>query len=253
MLLYVQEDVEVARRRAARACFALAGQADTRAGIDAGRYLDIELLGKIDPPFPAATAAGIGDDFAATVAIGAGALDHEEALFRAHLADARAQIAGPRPRTRPRTGAVAILARLRDFDLDLRILAVEGVFQADLHVVAKVRAAPRLRAPGAAEGLAEDGFEDIADIAEIRTRMAAAAPALREGGMAVAIVGRAFLRILETVVGDADRLELRLALVAARIAVRVMLHRKLAIGGLDRPAIRVARDAEYFVEVDFGG
>ena len=83
--------------------------------------------------------------------------------------------------------------------------------------------------------------------------MAAAATALLEGGMAIAIVGRAFLRILEAIVSDADRLEFRLALAAARIAVRVMLHRELAIGGFDHRPIRIARDAEYFVKVDFGG
>ena len=91
----------------------------------------------------------------------------------------------------------------------------------------------------------------IADIPEIAARMTAAA--LLERGMAIAIVGRAFLRVLEAVIGDADRLEFRLALAASRIAVRVMLHRELAIGGFDGPPVRIARNAKDFVKVDFGG
>ena len=146
---------------------------------------------------------------------------------------------------------MAIVTRLRDLDLDLGILAVESFFQADLHVVAKIGAAARLGASAPAEGLAEDRLEDIADIPEIAARMTAAA--LLERGMAIAIVGRAFLRVLEAVIGDADRLEFRLALAASRIAVRVVLHRELAIGGFDGPPVRIARNAEDFVEVDFGG
>ena len=157
----------------------------------------------------------------------------------------------PEHRLQARAGAVAIVARLRDFDLDLRVLAVEGFFQADLHIVAKIGASARLRASAATEGLAEDRLEDIADIPEIAARMTAAA--LLERGVAIAIVGRAFLRVLEAIVGDADRLEFRLALAASRIAVRVVLHRELAIGGFDRPPVRIARDAEDFVKVDFGG
>ena len=69
--------------------------------------------------------------------------------------------------------------------------------------------------------------------------------------MAETVIGGALLRVLQAIVGDADRLELRLALSAARIAVRVMLHGELAIGRLDGLVVRSALDPEQFVEIDF--
>ena len=136
---------------------------------------------------------------------------------------------------------MAIVTLLRDLDLDLGVLAVKSLFQRDLHVVAQIGAAARPALGAAAEGLAEDGLEDIADIAEALLA-STAAHALLEGFHAVAVVGRALLRVLEAIVGDADRLELGLAVRAAWIAIRVMLHRKLAIGGFDGAAVRIARD-----------
>src|SRR5690606_8132487 len=92
--LHMDEDVEVARRRAARACLALARQADTGALVDAGGYVDLKRLSLVDATLAPAFGAGIGDHLARAMASGTGALDHEEALLRADLAAAAALTAG---------------------------------------------------------------------------------------------------------------------------------------------------------------
>src|SRR3546814_8564393 len=74
-----------------------------------------------------------------------------------------------------------------------------------------------------------------------------------EGGMTEAVIGRALLRILEAIIGLVDRLELGLVLLAPAMFVRVQIDREAAIGGLDRPRIRIARAAGQFVIIDLGG
>ena len=103
----------------------------------------------------------------------------------------------------------------------------------------------------ATEGTAEDRLEDIADIAKIRMRSAPTAAVL-EGSVAEAVISGALLRVLEHIVGGADGLEARFRLGIARIAIRVPLHGKLAIGRFDRRVIRAAINTQQFVKVGFG-
>jgi hypothetical protein len=70
--------------------------------------------------------------------------------------------------------------------------------------------------------------------------------------VAEAVVGGALLLVLEDVVGLVDLLEPGLAVLVAGIAVRVPLHRELAIGGLEFAVGRGARHFEEFVVVGFG-
>ena len=137
-----------------------------------GGHVDVERLLAVDPPLAAAVAAWAFDHLAAAVAVGAGALDHEEALLGADLAVARSTGCSGARRCRGRARAVARLAGLADLDLDLARLAVERLVEADLHVVAQVGAAARLLPP-AAERAAEDGLEDVAEIAEVAALVAA--------------------------------------------------------------------------------
>jgi hypothetical protein len=67
--------------------------------------------------------------------------------------------------------------------------------------------------------------------------------------VAVAIVGRALVRILEDLVGLVELLELVLAILVARIAVGMMLHRELAKRGLDLRVVRRAFNAEGLVKI----
>ncbi len=70
--------------------------------------------------------------------------------------------------------------------------------------------------------------------------------------MAILIVGRALLRILEAIIGLGDRLELGLGLGIAGIAIGMVDHRQTAIGRFDRRAVRGALAFEQFVEIDVG-
>ena len=98
MRLDRQENVEIARRAAAHARLALAGEADARAVLDAGRNIDRQRALARHAARAGAPVAGIVDRLAAAVAGRAGALDGEEALLRADAAVARAGLAGRRLR-----------------------------------------------------------------------------------------------------------------------------------------------------------
>src|SRR5690606_4861515 len=52
-------------------------------------------------------------------------------------------------------------------------------------------------------------------------------------------------------VSGAYRLELVLVVLAAAVAIGMILHRQLAIGGLDRRPVRIAGDAENLVKICF--
>src|SRR5690606_5750378 len=140
----------------------------------------------------------------ASVAVGAWALDNEQPLMRADLAAPGAQVAAAGAGAFRRARAVTGLAGDRDFDLGLRVLAVERVVEADLQVVAQVRAASRALPLAAAERAAEDGLENVAEVGEVGALPAPRAHPLLERGVAEAVIGGALLRILEALIRLAD-------------------------------------------------
>src|SRR4051812_47578689 len=81
-----EENIEIARRRAAQARFALAGETDARAFLDAGGNVDAERALAPHAALAAARLARLLDDLALAVTARTGALDGEEALLRANLA-----------------------------------------------------------------------------------------------------------------------------------------------------------------------
>jgi hypothetical protein len=70
--------------------------------------------------------------------------------------------------------------------------------------------------------------------------------------VAETVIGGALVAVLEHVIGLVDFLELVLAFVVARIAIRVVLHGELAVRGLELDLGAGARDAQDFVIVAFG-
>ena len=76
---------------------------------------------------------------------------------------------------------------------------------------------------GGFEGFS-DIFEDIGEAFEALSGATARASILK-GGLAVTMIGRALLRTLQDVIGFADRLELRLGIGAAGVAIGMALHR----------------------------
>ena len=161
------------------------------------------------------------------------------------------------PRARAGTGAVAGLAAHRAGNADRRLLAGEGVLQRYLHVVAEIGAAPGLppAAPPrpAAHELAEQVVEHVGEAgAEVEAGGAGAAARAIEGGVTEAVVGRALLLVGEHVVGLGNLLELLLGDLVIRIAVRMVLHRELAIGLLEVVLAGIAGGAEKVVVVGPG-
>src|SRR5262245_47252442 len=75
-----EENIEVARRTAADASLAFAGEPDAGAVLDAGRNVHGQRALARHPPRTGAGRAGIADHLAAPLAVRAGALQREEAL-----------------------------------------------------------------------------------------------------------------------------------------------------------------------------
>ena len=71
--------------------------------------------------------------------------------------------------------------------------------------------------------------------------------AILEGGMAEAVIGGALLRIRQDGIGFRDLLEAGRSLLAAVVAVRVVLHGQLAIGGLQPGGIDRTFNAQNLV------
>ncbi len=93
--------------------------------------------------------------------------------------------------------------------------------------------------------LAEDRREDVGEAFEATCAAEGiAAAAILERSLAEAVVGCPLLRVLQALIGFADRLELGLTLAAAVVTVRMMLLGELAIGGLDRLRVRRALHAK---------
>ena len=149
---------------------------------------------------------------------------------------------------------------------NLLLDAMRRLLEGDLEIIAQVRApagaatvalaAEKLVENPAAPTtlLAEDLAEDVERIVEAATSAAEAAGATRtaallERGMAVTVVGGAFLRILQHLVGLGDLLEHLLRLLVARILVRVKLHGLLAIGLLQFLLVGPLGHAEQLVVI----
>ena len=171
----------------------------------------------------------------------------------AHLAGPAAGGAGLGLGANFRARARAGFTGDRRGDAHLRGLAHIGFLERDLHVVAQICAA--LAAPAAATSPspahAEQIFENIREArGEVRAKaMRTARPALLEGRMAEPVVGRALLIVLQDVVGFVDLFELMLAVLVAGIAIRVPLHRKLAVGSLEIASVDGALDFKNFVVI----
>ena len=143
-----------------------------------------------------------------------------------------------------------------DGNADLRLLAVRRFLERDLHRVAEVAAAIDLlaaarRRPRPPPKMSPKMSPKASAKPPKPSGAAAAAEVRVDAGVAVLVVGRALLRVGQHLVGFLGLLELLLGLlvVVALVAVRVVLHRQLAIGLLDLLVGGVLRDAEHLVVV----
>jgi hypothetical protein len=135
---------------------------------------------------------------------------------------------------------VALFTTLGLGDGYLLLAAMGGFFERNLHVIAQILATLGLvwivlrRTEQVLEYAATP--EDLAEYLERIVKAASPSKATGapvKGGMAVLIVGRALLRIVENLIRFAQLLKLFLGGFVARVLVRMILYSKFSVGLLD--------------------
>ncbi|MNL11727.1 hypothetical protein D3C87_1325730 [compost metagenome] len=258
----MQDDVEVARRAALGAHVALAGHAQARAGVDARRHLDRELLGLLVAARALAGGAGGLDDLALAAALGAGRhlgeLAEDGALGLGDLAGALAQAAGRDRAARLGPRARAVVALLEVVDVDGLLAAEDRVVERQVQIEAQVGAplgtAPPARTGALGRAAPEEGLEDVAEAAEPLEALEAGparAEAPLRGGVAELVVALALLGIREDLVGLGELLEALLG-PGLLVDVRVVLARQLAVALLQLVVRGALGNAEDLVVIAFG-
>src|SRR5690554_1559793 len=236
MLLEVNLDIQVARRPAIDARFAVAGRTDTHAVVDARRDLYLQSLIAADAAHAVAGRAGIRDLLAGTVTGRAILLNAKESLLHAHHPRAIAGVAGAWVGTRLGTVAMTDIAGFPARYPDLGVEAVGRLLQRNIQRVLEVGATIDLWPAAPTAGSTEDFTEDVAK--RIGKSPGAAHASAHAGVrihacMTVTVVGRPFLLVGQHFVSLFDFLELLFGFLAVRIAVRVVLHCQLAISLLE--------------------
>src|SRR5581483_2879520 len=255
----LHDDVEVAVGAAVPARLALALEPDARAVLRPGRHLDLVALRRALAPRAAAVAARLLDDDAVAAAARAGLGQREQAVAVGDDARAVALRAGDRPRPGLRAGAAADVAGRLRLDRHPHGDALERVVEREAHarleVGAALRPRPRRAAAAAAAEDAAQPAEQVGQVAEVdvldaNVLEAAEGPGARpHPGGAEAVVLPALLGVGEQVVRRLDVLEPLFGLLVARVAVRVVLARELAVRLLDLVVGRRPCDAERGVRI----
>ena len=253
----MQDHEEVARRAAAGAALALAGQAQARAGVDAGGDLDVDGALLRDPSLAGTVGARLGDDIAIALAVRArlrGAdLAQDRALRHDHLTATVALGAGDRlPIVSP---ARPVAGGAHDVGVELDRLGhpedrlrqrQPGTDQLILTAPdARLRPARRHTAP-------EHRTEQIADIEPLASERAESAETTHVGKriatsrahrIAPAVEDGPLVRVAQNFVCLVDLLEF---LLGVRVGghIRMHLHGHLAVGLLDLIGAGVPGDAE---------
>ena len=136
-------------------------------------------------------------------------------------------------------------------DLDRLLDAARGLFERQLHLDAPVRARAR-PAPAAEHLLEKSAPEQVGEVAEDIVHAGVLLAGVRRHALAAEpVVPCALLRVAEDLVRLGRLLELALGLLVARIAVRMVLQRRLAERLLQVIRRRVARHAQNLVIVLF--
>src|SRR5262249_52886274 len=168
----VDHHIEIASRPRILTSLALAGQSQTRAGVNAGGNLYFELLLLLDSPLAAAGFAGVGDHSACAATLMTCTADREESLLESDLSRSAAKIAYDGRGAGGRPSPFAIGAVFEPGNDNLSFETGRRLFQRDLEVVAEIGAAlwPSSTRTAPAEDVAEEIAENVLEAAEIRGR-----------------------------------------------------------------------------------
>jgi hypothetical protein len=256
MILHVKVNVEVACRPAKLADFSRSREADAGSVFDPGGNLGVHGPLAQDSAFALALGARVGNHTAGALACRTSASDAEETLLIPDLSAAIAGAAGGWTFSGGRTRTLTILAGLVAADRDFLFHAEESFLEFEGHVFAEIGAAlnPAAAASTTAEHIAET--EELAeDVAEILEHTGIESGALRscaaQSGVAIAVVNRSLFGVGEDGVSFADFFEPLLRVRIIRIAVGVVLQRKLAVRALEFDVSDRAGNAQNLVIVSF--
>ena len=230
--------VEVTRGAAAVADLALGGHADAHAVADTGRNGHGDIAALAHAAVATAVPTRIGDNLTEALALRAIAGGHhvaqQAALDLLDLAHAITVITGHRLGLGLGTGALAAVTQHGGIHLDLLLDAAVGLLEANGGaqecILARLHAGARAAGSSAA---AEELSEEIAQTAAAKAAVAAAGRAALLHRIAAHVHDLAFLRIQENLLGQGGLAELLRGLVIARVHVRVVLARQLAVGLLN--------------------
>jgi hypothetical protein len=252
--LDLDHHVEVAGRAALGPAHPAVADAQRLAVVDARRDADLERALLLHRAGARAGGARLGDHLAGALAARAGRLDREEALAVDHLAVAAAGLAVLRLGARGRTAAAAVLAGVAAGDGDLALAAGDRLGERDADPDLEVGASLGSAAAAAAEP-AEQVAEHVAEPGEDLVRaLEPAAEALPPWRVVTVLVVELALAVVAQHLERLGRLlEPLLGLLVARVAVRVVLHRHLAVRPLDVRRRCAALDAQNLVIVAFCG
>src|SRR5690606_22901648 len=262
VLLDLEDSEDVTARAATWCGVALRTQRHIVAGGHTGRNAHLDRLFRLLYPVAVARLAWRRDDLPFAVALRTRLHRHhlaeERTLHATHLACTATRLAAHWLRPRRRAGARAGAADVVEAHLQRFLRTGRDFLERERDVRAHVRpasrtcAAARTGARHAAEDVtqpAEVAHEDLERVAEIEAEAAGRMCTALYACMAEAVVGGALLRIAQDLVSFRRFLEVFGSFRRPGIAIRVVLHRELAVRALDGIAIRVPRYAQYFVVI----
>ena len=151
-----------------------------------------------------------------------------------------------RLRARPRTRAAALSAHSGAGHVDRAFRTEDRFLERDLDVHAQVIAALRSGASPPSGATAEEHVEEVEGGIEGERTEVRRHPV---GGVPERVVALPLLRVAEHRVGLADLLEALLCLLVTVVAIRVVLHRQLAVRASQLFGTGVAADPEHLVVV----
>src|SRR5438094_4740419 len=260
VLFDVKHDVEIARRPAADAGFAISRRTQPRTAADTRWNFQFDPAGIFDPPFAAAFMTWFFNNLSDSPAARTGLRHLEKTAGTDHLSASAAGWTIDRARAGLGAATVALIASVQLANFDFFLRAKCGFLQRDLHIVTQIGTTlPFVRATGAAatEKTLENSATAAAEgLAENIERIVESAPktagALRKCGVSVPIVGGTLIGVDQDVVGFAQFLKFFLGVKIIRIFIRVEFDCELAIGALDFILVRTPGHPEHFVIIAFG-
>src|ERR1700756_1183313 len=228
-----QHDVQIARRAAGASRVTLALVANPRSIFHARRNAYLDRVLALHASIAAACLARVRNHRSRSATNVTRPRNREESLLITNLPSPLALLACRRTPSARRTYPAAIDAYLHAANRYFRLLTKDCLFEFNRLVKPQIAALLRARlSPAAATHVeAEQVAKNIAQVLEVNKRVAA----LRGAGYASVpktVVCRALVGITQHLIRFAALFELLFRVVIARIAVRVILHRQLAIRGL---------------------